>query len=105
VKLTGFGTQIRWYLARIAHFQGANMSEFSNCRFKVCDLPGQCRSEGKCHHPASQLNSLPDWRDAFDERHQFDVYPDHFMTGLRNEFCAGWHAAISAIAKATGEPK
>jgi hypothetical protein len=25
---------------------------FSNCRFKCCDLPGQCRDEGKCHHPA-----------------------------------------------------
>jgi hypothetical protein len=25
---------------------------FSNCRFKECDLPGQCAGEGKCHHPA-----------------------------------------------------
>jgi hypothetical protein len=25
---------------------------FPNCRFRECDLPGQCRSEGKCHHPA-----------------------------------------------------
>ena len=24
---------------------------FSNCKFDLCDLPGQCRSEGKCHHP------------------------------------------------------
>lgn len=24
---------------------------FNNCKFKLCDLPGQCRSEGKCHHP------------------------------------------------------
>jgi len=37
------------------------------------------------------------WQDAFDEHHQFDVYPDHFMTGLRNEFCAGWHAALKSI--------
>ena len=36
------------------------------------------------------------WQDAFDEHHQFDVYPDHFMTGLRNEFCAGWHAALKS---------
>jgi hypothetical protein len=36
------------------------------------------------------------WRTAFDERHQFDVYPDHFMSGLRNEFCAGWHAALKS---------
>lgn len=37
------------------------------------------------------------WQDAFAEHHQFDVYPDHFMTGLRNEFCAGWHAALKSV--------
>lgn len=25
---------------------------YDNCSFKLCDLPGQCRGEGKCHHPA-----------------------------------------------------
>lgn len=25
---------------------------FGNCSFRMCDLPGQCRGEGKCHHPA-----------------------------------------------------
>lgn len=25
---------------------------YANCRYKICDLPGQCRGEGKCHHPA-----------------------------------------------------
>ncbi|OMG79324.1 hypothetical protein [Achromobacter xylosoxidans] len=25
---------------------------FDNCSFRMCDLPGQCRGEGKCHHPA-----------------------------------------------------
>ena len=24
---------------------------FANCSFRICDLPGQCRGEGKCHHP------------------------------------------------------
>lgn len=24
---------------------------FANCSYEFCDLPGQCRSEGKCHHP------------------------------------------------------
>lgn len=24
---------------------------FSNCKYTLCDLPGQCKSEGKCHHP------------------------------------------------------
>ncbi|WP_250518632.1 hypothetical protein [Caballeronia sp. ATUFL_M1_KS5A] len=42
------------------------------------------------------------WKPAFDERHEFDVYPEHFMSGMRNEFAAGWHAALKAIAK---EPK
>ena len=43
------------------------------------------------------------WRAAFDERHQFDVYPDHFMTGMRNEFCAGWHAALKS--QSASQPK
>ena len=37
------------------------------------------------------------------ERHEFDVYPDHFVTGLRNEFCAGWHAALKS--QAASQPK
>jgi len=28
---------------------------YSNCKYKFCDLPGQCRSEGKCHHPAPSV--------------------------------------------------
>jgi hypothetical protein len=24
---------------------------FDNCQFQSCDLPGQCASEGQCHHP------------------------------------------------------
>jgi hypothetical protein len=27
---------------------------YANCRFQICDLPGQCKGEGKCHHPAVQ---------------------------------------------------
>lgn len=26
---------------------------YSNCKYQMCDLPGQCRTEGRCHHPAS----------------------------------------------------
>jgi hypothetical protein len=26
-------------------------SPYPNCSFLYCDLPGQCKSEGKCHHP------------------------------------------------------
>ena len=33
------------------------IAPFDNCRFKMCDLPGQCISEGKCHHPV-----MPIWR-------------------------------------------
>lgn len=27
---------------------------FAECEFQYCDLPGQCVSEGKCHHPKAQ---------------------------------------------------
>ncbi|MGX6999852.1 hypothetical protein [Caballeronia sp. KNU42] len=33
--------------------QGADARPFANCRYRTCDLPGQCRDEGHCHHPAS----------------------------------------------------
>lgn len=32
---------------------------FSNCRFRECDLPGQCRGEGRCHHPVSGDRDFP----------------------------------------------
>lgn len=43
---------------------------FGNCSFRMCDLPGQCRGEGKCHHPsdaapqaseADPLQEAADW--------------------------------------------
>jgi hypothetical protein len=32
---------------------------FATCRYRECDLPGQCRTEGKCHHPASEQQAAP----------------------------------------------
>lgn len=40
---------------------------FDNCSFRMCDLPGQCRGEGKCHHPASA--PVADERAAFNKCH------------------------------------
>lgn len=31
---------------------GAHTAPFANCSFRHCDLPGQCKAEGACHHPA-----------------------------------------------------
>jgi hypothetical protein len=36
---------------------------YSNCKFRMCDLPGQCVSEGKCHHPTQPA---PDCRTCED---------------------------------------
>jgi hypothetical protein len=30
------------------------IAPFTNCQFKYCDLIGQCKSEGKCHHPRAE---------------------------------------------------
>jgi hypothetical protein len=51
--------------------------------------------------------AVPDgWKDAFNERHEFDVYPEHFMSGLRNEFAAGWYAALkSTVPQAECAPR
>lgn len=52
---------------------------------------------GELKMPAAQPDErAATWQDAFSERHQFDVYPDDFMTGLRNEFCAGWQARAAS---------
>lgn len=29
---------------------------FENCQFRNCDLPGQCKAEGKCHHPRAAVS-------------------------------------------------
>ncbi|WP_244119442.1 hypothetical protein [Burkholderia gladioli] len=29
---------------------------FANCQFRICDLPGQCKAEGKCHHPRAAVS-------------------------------------------------
>ncbi|WP_185731569.1 hypothetical protein [Burkholderia glumae] len=46
---------------------------------------------------ADEREAPADWREAFNERHEFDIYPDDFMTGLRNEFAAGWYAALKTV--------
>lgn len=38
---------------------------FSNCSFRICDLPGQCRAEGKCHHPKDEQPGLTDEQPSF----------------------------------------
>jgi len=38
--------------ASIAAMAGEHSAPYSNCRFRICDLPGQCLDEGECHHPA-----------------------------------------------------
>lgn len=36
------------------------VAPFSNCQFRECDLPGQCISEGKCHHPTHSTPAVTD---------------------------------------------
>lgn len=36
----------KWHTFDVRH-----KPPYDNCRFQYCDLPGQCRGEGKCHHP------------------------------------------------------
>jgi hypothetical protein len=52
---------------------------FSNCRFRECDLPGQCRSEGKCHHPVTTAPARSE------------------QESDRDAYYRGWNAAIAAF--------
>lgn len=53
------GTEVKLYAAPVAaqpnvpRTQVDHTPPYGNCSFSLCDLPGQCRSEGKCHHPAT----------------------------------------------------
>jgi hypothetical protein len=37
---------------------------FANCQFRECDLPGQCKGEGRCHHPVAQSGPVGALTDA-----------------------------------------
>jgi|SRR5882672_1631116 len=37
---------------------------FANCQFRECDLPGQCKGEGRCHHPVAQIGPIGGMTDA-----------------------------------------
>ena len=41
---------------------------FGNCRFAACDLPGQCKAEGRCHHPKAEPPSEPQGAQISDEK-------------------------------------
>lgn len=59
---------------------------YDNCSYKVCDLPGQCISEGKCHHPKENVerksqthfikSHLENYRDITSGKRLFDVRND-----------------------------
>ncbi|MBN3776188.1 hypothetical protein G3O06_01240 [Burkholderia sp. Ac-20345] len=42
--------------------QDERTGPFANCSFRHCDLPGQCKSEGACHHPARAAGAQSDDR-------------------------------------------
>ncbi|MDR8400076.1 hypothetical protein NE850_27585 [Paraburkholderia sp. USG1] len=81
---------------------------FSNCRFKFCDLPGQCRDEGKCHHPAvpaaqpvEQTRALTD--DARDAEILRTLIHRTHACDLKFDK-AGKVRALHAVFKADSEP-
>lgn len=41
-------------LARRGMEAEASHQPFPNCSFVLCDLPGQCEAEGRCHHPRAE---------------------------------------------------
>ena len=56
---------------------------FSNCSFRICDLPGQCRAEGKCHHPKGEQPRECGERQSFPER---DATKTNAEQGLYRKF-------------------
>jgi len=56
---------------------------FPNCKFRLCDLPGQCIEEGKCHHPV-ELPASAKEGERFDHAHTLE----RELTQLRAELAA-----------------
>lgn len=63
---------------------GARTAPFANCSFRHCDLLGQCREEGACHHPR---------RDALAEKLTCDT-PEQ-MSAARKRICEAIDGAMA----------
>lgn len=64
---------------------------FTNCKYRICDLPGQCKSEGKCHHPAP---AVPEEQWITELRYELmKSKMTHNFTFSRNEVIALLNAA------------
>lgn len=98
--------------AKVADLLSAANPPFDNCRYRICDLPGQCRGEGKCHHPAieravlaqpSGAGELADF-EAWATAHNL-ISVSH---GIRSEHSlielmrSAWQAGRSALAQQQG---
>ena len=79
----------------------ATNAPFSNCQFRECDLPGQCKGEGKCHHPAAPRpieapdNPQPVIADT--------ALPDERIDWLANAHCPGGVAYPNQVKTAIRE--
>ena len=74
---------------------------FDNCKFELCDLPGQCRNESKCHHPQRGLSSAQPVAD--------DVVPKALAalsSAMQSDpdFAWTWHCNIAMTAQDAGAP-
>ena len=93
---------------------------FANCQFRVCDLPGQCRTEGACHHPKPSADAAAaqgDERAAFEAWYLHDMphetyllkrshqHPEMYDDDSVEDAWTGWQAraAASQPAAAAGQ--
>lgn len=74
---------------------------FDNCSFRMCDLPGQCRGEGKCHHPASA--PVAGDADALRQRITALITFDQLADVHGEEATAKWIAGRQAAAPQASE--
>jgi hypothetical protein len=53
------GEQLDWELWQAARQSSQSepvankQTPYANCQFQICDLPGQCKGAGRCHHPVT----------------------------------------------------
>ncbi|WP_186234216.1 hypothetical protein [Burkholderia gladioli] len=66
---------------------------FENCQFRNCDLPGQCKAEGKCHHPRAAVSpATAESCAGMPDEVRDSLMDSQYLAGVK----AGWNAANAA---------
>ena len=78
---------------------------FDNCSFRECDLPGQCRAEGRCHHPRPAPYPAPSPTSAQELVERAAILLETFAThGMLSHYEDGRETENAKLCRETATP-